>query len=149
SSRREEVRQPGSDTSPAWITRACIHSQASAEVLVATFPNGPIKGRPRRQKGARVSRRMGEGLGAGGTPPGAVDSTRGRSGRFLRAKLFSGSPPPGAPPALHARAMRHIRRQVDMPAVRKFEISQMDAKGSLAAAAALDHVARANREPTG
>src|SRR5262245_27749191 len=71
------------------------------------------------------------GWGLRGTPPGAVDSTRGRSGRFLRAKLFSGSPPPGAPPALHARAMRHIRRQVDMPAVRKFEISQMDAKGSL------------------
>ena len=92
---------------------------------------------------------MGEGLGAGGTPPGVVNSTLGRRGRFLRAKLFSGSSPPPAPPALRARAMPQIDGQIDMPAIGKFDISQMDAKSSLAAAAALDHIARANREPAG
>ena len=98
---------------------------------------------------ARVFRRMGEGLGAGGTPPGAVDLTPGRRGRFLRAKLFSGSGPPPAPPALRLRAMCDIDGQLDMPAIGKFEISQMDAKSSSTAAAALDHIARAHREPAG
>jgi hypothetical protein len=92
---------------------------------------------------------MGEGLGAGGTPPGAVDSTLGRHGGFLRAKLFSASGPPRAPPALRALSMRQIDGQIDMPAIGKFDISQMDAKSSLAAAAALDHIACANREPAG
>jgi hypothetical protein len=45
--------------------------------------------------------------------------------------------------------MPQIDGQIDMPAIGKFDISQMDAKSSLAAAAALDHIARANREPAG
>src|SRR6266403_1257821 len=89
------------------------------------------------------------GWGLGGTPSGAVDSTLGRHGGFLPAKLFSASGPPRAPPALRARSMRQIDGQIDMPAIGKFDISQMDAKSSLAAAAALDHIACANREPAG
>jgi hypothetical protein len=45
--------------------------------------------------------------------------------------------------------MRVIDGQLDMPAIGKFEISQMDAKSSSTAAAALDHIARAHREPAG
>jgi hypothetical protein len=45
--------------------------------------------------------------------------------------------------------MRNIDRQVDVPAVGKFEISQMDAKSSLAAGTALDDIASSNREPAG
>jgi len=45
--------------------------------------------------------------------------------------------------------MRHIDGQLDMPAIGKFEISQMDAKSSSTSAAALDHIARAYREPAG
>jgi hypothetical protein len=89
------------------------------------------------------------GWGLGGTPPGAVNSTLGRRGRFLRAKLFSDCPPPRAPPPLRAPAMRNIGRQIDVPAVGKFEISQMDAKSSLAPATALDDIASPNREPAG
>jgi hypothetical protein len=112
------------------------------------FPPGSIKEDPGAKR-ARVSRRMGEGLGAGGTPPGAVNSTLRRRGGFLSEKLFSGSPPLRAPPPLRARAMRNIDRQVDVPAVGKFEISQMDAKSSLAAGTALDDIASSNREPAG
>ena len=45
--------------------------------------------------------------------------------------------------------MRNIDRQVDVPAVGKLEISQMDAKSSLAAATALNDIAGPNREPAG
>jgi hypothetical protein len=45
--------------------------------------------------------------------------------------------------------MRDIDRQVDVPAVGKFEISQMDAKSSLATGTALDDIASSDREPTG
>jgi hypothetical protein len=139
---------PAPTLAPLWVTRACIRSQASAQVLMTGFHNGPKRKTP-APKWARVSRRMGEGLGAGGTPPGVVDLTPGRRGRFLRAKLFSGSGPPPAPPALRVRAMCDIDGQLDMPAIGKFEISQMDAKSSSTAAAALDHIARAHREPAG
>jgi hypothetical protein len=42
-----------------------------------------------------------------------------------------------------------VDRQFDMAAIRKLQISQPDAKTALPAAAALDHVARADREPAG
>jgi hypothetical protein len=135
-------------------TRAGIHSQARAQILrrISTTPiteELPHKGRPRRIKGPGSIAGWVRGWGLGGTPPGAVRSTRARRRRFLRAKLFSGCPAPRAPPPLRACAMRNIDRQVDMPAIRKFEISQMDAKSSLAAPAALDHIAGPDREPAG
>ena len=43
--------------------------------------------------------------------------------------------------------MRNIGRQIDVPAVGKFEISQMDAKDPLGAAMALDYISCADREP--
>jgi len=45
--------------------------------------------------------------------------------------------------------MRLVDRQFDVAAIRKLQISQTDAKTALPAAAALDHVARADREPAG
>jgi hypothetical protein len=45
--------------------------------------------------------------------------------------------------------MRQIGRQFDLAAVRKLQISQTDAKPPLAAGAALDYVARADRKPAG
>jgi len=126
-----------------------MHSQASARVLATGFPQWFHKGRPRRQKGPGSLAGWVRGWGLGGTPPGAVNSTLGRRRRFLRAKLFSGCPPPRAPPPLRAPALRNIDRQINVRAVGKFEISQMDAKSSLAPAPALDDIARPNREPAG
>jgi hypothetical protein len=45
--------------------------------------------------------------------------------------------------------VRLVDRQFDVAAIRKLQISQTDAKTALPAAAALDHVARADREPAG
>jgi hypothetical protein len=42
-----------------------------------------------------------------------------------------------------------VERQFDVAAIRKLQISQTDAKTALPAAAALDHVAGADREPAG
>ncbi len=43
--------------------------------------------------------------------------------------------------------MRDVGWEFDLPAVGKLEISQMDAKGSLGAAMALDYISCADREP--
>src|SRR5436190_19633108 len=51
------------------------------EFARSRFPRSPIKEDP-GANGARVSRRMGEGLGAGGTPPGAVTTTFGHLEEF-------------------------------------------------------------------
>jgi len=45
--------------------------------------------------------------------------------------------------------MRQIDRQLDVPAIWKLQISQSDTQTTGIAAAALDHVARSNREPAG
>jgi hypothetical protein len=107
------------------------------------------KGRPRRLTRARVSRRMGEGLGAGGhsTRRWRLNAQAGR--QFLGAKLFSARGPPGRTAAVRARPVPQVDRQLDMPAVGKLEISQTDAKTPSASAAALHHVTRADREPAG
>src|SRR5215831_8694890 len=71
------------------------------------------------------------------------------SPRFLSRKLFSSLASPGKAPTTRARPVCQIGRQFDVAAIRKLEISQTDAKASLSPAAALDHVARADREPAG
>src|SRR5262249_19575263 len=62
-----EVRQPGADASPHGVTRQRNQSQAArpSSIAVAVFHNRPQRKTP-APKGARVYRRMGEGLGAGG-----------------------------------------------------------------------------------
>src|SRR5262245_59187371 len=89
---------------------------------------------------------MGEGLGAGGHSTRRYCLNAKASIRFLRLKLFSNLAPPGEAPSARARP---VDRQFDMAAIRKLQISQSDAKTALPAAAALDHVARADREPAG
>jgi hypothetical protein len=125
------------------LASACLSSRGGFSTMV------PSKEDPGAKRGPGSLAGWVRGWGLGGTPPGAVHSTLGRRGRFLRAKLFSDCPPPRAPPPLRARAMRNIGRQIDVPAVGKFEISQMDAKSSLAPATALDDIASSNREPAG
>ena len=98
---------------------------------------------------ARVFRRMGEGLGAGGTPPGVTHPTRHGSGRFLATKLFSRGPAATRAVAPGSRPLRGIARQFHLAAVRKFEISQMDAESTLAARATFNDVAGSDREPGG
>jgi hypothetical protein len=143
-----EVRQPGADASPAWVARSRISSQAVRPTSRWPLCTTVHKGRPRRLTRARVSRRMGEGLGAGGhsTRRWRFNAQAGR--RFLSVELFSGRPRGGAA-AARAHPMRQVHWQFHMPAVGKLEISQMDAKTSSASAAALHHVTGADWEPAG
>src|SRR5262245_8391104 len=145
-----EVRQPGADASPHGVTRQRIQPQAArpSSMAVVVFHNGPQRKTP-APKGARVYRRMGEGLGAGGHSTRRYCLNAEASIRFLRLKLFSNLAPPGEAPSARARPVRLVDRQFDMAAIRKLQISQSDAKTALPAAAALDHVARADREPAG
>jgi hypothetical protein len=53
------------------------------------------------------------------------------------------------PSATRAPPVRQIDRQFDLSAIGKLQISQADAKPAFSAAAALNHVARADREPAG
>src|SRR5262249_46461720 len=92
---------------------------------------------------------MGEGLGAGGHSTGRYAFTARAPRRFLPPNLFSSLAPPREAPAARARPVRQIGRQFDVSAIRKLQISQTDAKASLSAAAALDDVASADREPAG
>src|SRR5262245_8874311 len=92
---------------------------------------------------------MGEGLGAGGHSTRRYCLNAEASIRFLRLKLFSNLARPGEAPSARARPVRLVDRQFNMAAIRKLQISQPDAKTALPAAAALDHVARADREPAG
>jgi hypothetical protein len=96
--------------------------------------------------GARVCRRMGEGLGAGGHATRRYPLNAGSGDAFLAGELFSscGATPRGT--AARARPLRQIGRQIDMTAVGKHEVSQVDAKPAAVAAAALDHIARAHRK---
>ena len=107
-----------------------------------------IKEDPGAPKGARVCRRMGEGLGAGGHSTRRYP-TNAAAPRTVscRAELFSGCGAATRAPTTRPRPSSHVGRQLDMPAVGKFQISQMDAKTPLAPAAALDDIARADREP--
>ena len=98
---------------------------------------------------ARVFRRMGEGLGAGGTPPGITYPTRHVSGRFLATKLFSRGRAAARSAAARTGSLRGVARQFHLTAVRKFEISQVDAKATLGPGATFNDVACSNREPTG
>jgi hypothetical protein len=92
---------------------------------------------------------MGEGLGAGGTPPGARHPTPHTRARFLPTKLFSGGGTPALATAARAHALRGIAREFYLTAVGKLEISQMDAETALAAAVSFDDITCSNREPTG
>src|SRR5262252_5187354 len=114
----------------------------------AVFHNGQKRKTP-APKGARVYRRMGEGLGAGGHSTRRYAFNARASPRFLRLKLFSSLASPGKAPATRARPVCLISRQFEVAAIGKLKISQTDAKASLFPAAALDHVARADREPAG
>src|SRR5262249_60260060 len=89
------------------------------------------------------------GWGLGGPPPGRYVFTARPSRRFLRLKLFSRLASPGKAPTTRARPVCLISRQFDVASIGKLKISQTDAKASLSPAAALDHVARADREPAG
>src|SRR5262249_21723074 len=89
---------------------------------------------------------MGEGLGAGGHSTRRYAFNARASLRFLSSKLFSNLAPRTE---ARARPVRPVDRQFDVAAIRKLQISQTDAKTPLSAAAALDHVAGADREPAG
>ena len=130
--------------------RQCIQSQAErpGSIPIAVFHSGPERKTP-APKGARVYRRMGEGLGAGGHSTRRYAFNARASPRFLRLKLFSSLASPGKAPATRARPVCLISRQFEVAAIGKLKISQTDAKASLFPAAALDHVARADREPAG
>ena len=92
---------------------------------------------------------MGEGLGAGGHSTRRYRFNAEASIRFLRLKLFSNLAPRRKAPSARAPPVRLVDRQFDMAAIRKLQISQTDAKTTVPAAAALDHVACADREPAG
>jgi hypothetical protein len=145
-----EVRQPGADASPHWVMRQRIQSQAEGpgSIPIAVFHSGPQRKTP-APKGARVCRRMGEGLGAGGHSTRRYAFNARASLRFLSSKLFSSLASPRKAPATRARPVRQVGRQFDVSAIGKLQISQADAKAPLSAAAALDHVASADREPAG
>ena len=145
-----EVRQPGADASPHWVMRQRIQSQGErpGSIPIAVFHSGPQRKTPAR-KGARVYRRMGEGLGAGGHSTRRYAFNARASPGFLSSKLFSSLASPRKAPATRARPVCHIGRQFDVAAIGKLKISQTDAKASLSPAAALDHIARADREPAG
>jgi hypothetical protein len=130
--------------------RQRIQSQAEGpgSIPIAVFHSGPQRKTP-APKGARVYRRMGEGLGAGGHSTRRYAFNARASPGFLSSKLFSSLASPRKAPATRARPVCHIGRQFDVAAIGKLEISQTDAKASLSPAAALDHVARADREPAG
>ncbi len=130
--------------------RQRIQSQAEppGSIPIAGFHSGPERKTP-APKGARVYRRMGEGLGAGGHSTRRYAFNARASPRFLSPKLFSSLASPREAPATRARPLRQIGRQFDVSAIGKLQISQSDAKASLCPAAALDHVARADREPAG
>jgi hypothetical protein len=100
-------------------------------------------------EGARVFRRMGEGLGGAGGHSTRRWLSNTREGVPFRSsqKLFSGSPPQ-EPSAARARPIRPIDRQVHVPAVGKFQIPRLDTKVP-AAATAFDHVARADGKSAG
>jgi hypothetical protein len=137
-------RQPALGNAPTHSSQA----QRPGSMPIAIFHSGPQRKTP-APKGARVYRRMGEGLGAGGHSTRRYAFNARASPRFLSLKLFSSLASPRKAPATCARPMRQIGRQVDVSAVGKLQISQTDAKASLFPAAALDHVARADREPAG
>jgi hypothetical protein len=113
--------------------------------------NGPQRKTP-APKRARVSRRMGEGLGAGGwgaLHPALAIKRAGRPAVPGRELFSRRGPPVRTAAAVRARPVPQIDRQLDMPAVGKLEISQTDAKTPPASAATLHHVTRADREPAG
>ena len=130
--------------------RQRIQSQAEGpgSIPIAVFHSGPQRKTP-APKGARVCRRMGEGLGAGGHSTRRYAFNARASPRFLSSKLFSSLASPRKAPATRARPVCQIGGQFDVAAIGKLKISQTDAKASLSPAAALDHVARADREPAG
>ena len=144
-----EVRQPGANASPAWVARSRISSQAvrsTARWLLCTRVH---KGRPRRLTGARVSRRMGEGLGAGGHSTRRWRFNAQAGPRFLFVELFSDGRPRRGAAAVRALPPRQVDWQFHMSAVGKLEISQMDAKTPSASTAPLHHVTGTDWEPAG
>jgi hypothetical protein len=143
-----EVRQPGADASPAWVARSRISSQAVRSTARCLLCTRVHKGRPRRLTGARVSRRMGEGLGAGGHATRRWRFNAQAGPRFLFVELFSDGPRRGAA-AVRALPPRQVDWQFHMSAVGKLEISQMDAKTPSASTAPLHHVTGTDWEPAG
>jgi len=111
--------------------------------------NGPQRKTP-APKRARVSRRMGEGLGAGGHSTRRWQLNAQAGPAVPGRELFSRrGPPVRTAAAVRARPVPQIDRQLDMPTVGKLEISQTDAKTPPASAATLHHVTRADWEPAG
>ena len=68
---------------------------------------------------------------------------------FLATQLFSRRGAAARSAAARAGSLRSVARQFHLTAVRKFEISQVDAKATLGAGATFNDVASSNREPTG
>jgi hypothetical protein len=92
---------------------------------------------------------MGEGLGAGGhaTRRWRINSL-GAAWFRLAEELFSTTGPTSTP-GPRAPAIGRIARQIDLATIGKFEITRADAEPAAVAAATLDHVPRARREPAG
>jgi hypothetical protein len=73
------------------------------------------------------------------------DGAFSQSSRLATPRLFSGCGPTTTRPRPGGR----LSRQVDLAAVRKLQIAQMDAQTPVTAVAALDHIAGAHGEPVG
>src|SRR5262249_42799250 len=94
---------------------------------------------------------MGEGLGAGGhaTRRRAINLLAGVS--FQSFSNFFSTRPSHARPRTAQRAYRgeSADRQVHVPAIWEFEVPRSDAKASIRAAAAFDHVTRSDGKSAG
>src|SRR4051812_27237584 len=92
---------------------------------------------------------MGEGLGAGGTPPGVRPPTQQARALFLATPLFSRRGAAARSAAARTGSLRGVARQFHLTAIGKFEISQVNAKAALGPGATFNDVACSHREPTG
>jgi hypothetical protein len=149
SSRTGQVRQPGADASPHRVTRqACNREPAPEFHLPITFSIGCIKEDPGAEWGPGSVAGWVRGWGLGGTPPGVTHTTPAAAMRswptnYFRAAALRRGGRPARP-----RPLRRIGRQIDLATIGKLKISQMDAKAPAVAAAALEHIARADRKLT-
>src|SRR3954470_13507904 len=91
----------------------------------------------------------GRGWGLGGTPPGVRHSTQQARAGLLATRLFSRRGAAARPAPARTGSLRGVARQFHLTAIRKFEISQVNAKAALGPGATFNDVACSNREPTG
>jgi hypothetical protein len=89
---------------------------------------------------------MGEGLGAGGHATRRYLLNADGTDAFLADELFSSCGPTSRRTAARARPLRRISRQLDMAAIGKLKVSQVDAKPASVTAAAFKHISGADRK---